>query len=82
MLLSVILTNTHVPIPATDKHLEAVDAPEHFPELFQLVVGNLCADGLQPLRHETLPQRLTDYIVGYETEDPIQALLQLGYCAT
>lgn len=59
-----------------------MDVPEHFPELFQLVVGNLCADGLQPFRHETLPKRLTDDIVGYETEDPVQALLQLGNCAT
>lgn len=58
------------------------DVPEHFPELFELVVGHLGADGLQPLRHEALPQRLTDDIVRYQTEDPVQTLLQLGHCAT
>lgn len=63
-------------------HCKVADAPEHFPELFELVVGNLGADGLQPLRHEALPQWLTDDIVRYQTQDPVQALLQLGHCAT
>lgn len=64
------------------KHFEAADVPEHLPELLELVVGDLGADGLQPLGHETLPQRLADDIVRYETQDPVQALLQLGHCAT
>lgn len=63
------------------KHFEAVDVPEHFPELFQLVVWHLGADGLQPLRHEALPQWLADDIVRYQTQDPVQAFLQLGHCA-
>ena len=64
------------------QHLQVVDVPENFPELFELVVGHLGADGLQPLGHKALPQRLADDIVGYQTQDPVQALLQLGHRAT
>lgn len=64
------------------KHFEVVAVPEHFPELFELVVGHLGADGFQPLGHKALPQWLTDDIVRYQTQDAVQALLQLGHCAT
>lgn len=58
------------------------DVPEHFPELFELLVGHFSANGFQPLRHKTLPQWLTDDIVRYQAQDPVQALLQLGHRAT
>lgn len=56
--------------------------PEHLAELLQLLVGYLSADGLQPFGHEALPQGLADDIVGDQTEDAVQALLQLGHRAT
>lgn len=52
-----------------------MDVPEHFPELFELVVGHLGANSFKPLRHKALPQWLTDDIVRYQTQDPVQALL-------
>lgn len=59
-----------------------MNVPEHFPKLFELVVWHLSADGLQPFWHKALPQWLTDDIVRYQTQDAVQALLQLGHCAT
>lgn len=56
--------------------------PEHLPELFELVIRHLGTDGLKPLWHKTLPQWLTDDVVRYETEDPIEALLELCHRAT
>lgn len=64
------------------KHFEVVAVPEHLPELFELIIGHFCADGLQPLGHKALPQWLTDDVVRYQTQDPVQALLQLGHCGT
>lgn len=61
---------------------EGYSLPEHFSELFELVVGHLRADGFQPLWHKALPQWLTDDIIRYQTKDPVQALLQLGHCGT
>lgn len=58
------------------------DGPEYFPELFELLVRHLSTDGFQPLRHEALPQWLTDDVVRNEAQDPVQTLLQLGHCAT
>lgn len=55
--------------------------PEYFSELFKLMVWNLSANGLQPLRHEAFPQWLTDDVVRYQTEDAVQTLLQLGHRA-
>ena len=55
--------------------------PQHLPELLELVVRDLSADGLQPLRHEALPQRLADDVVGDQAQDAVQALLQLGHRA-
>lgn len=61
---------------------EGYPLPEHFSELFELVVRHLRADGFQPLWHKALPQWLTDDIIRYQTKDPVQALLQLGHCGT
>lgn len=47
------------------EQLREMDIPEHFPELFELVVGHLSTDGLQPLRHKALPQWLTNDVVRY-----------------
>lgn len=69
-------------VPGSYSTGEGYSLPEHFSELFELVVGHLCADGFQPLWHKALPQWLTDDIIRYQTEDPVQALLQLGHCGT
>lgn len=61
---------------------EGYSLPEHFSELFELVVRHLRADGFQPLWHKALPQWLTDDIIRYQTKDPVQAFLQLGHCGT
>lgn len=61
---------------------EGYSLPEHFSELFELVVGHLRADGFQPLWHKALPQWLTYDIIRYQTKDSVQALLQLGHCGT
>lgn len=54
--------------------------PEHFTELFELAVWYLGSDGLQPLRHDALPHRLADHVVGDQAQDPVQTLLQLHHC--
>lgn len=54
---------------------------EDLTKLFELMVRNFSANGLQPLRHEALPQRLTDHVIGNQTQDAIQSFLQLRHRA-
>lgn len=68
--------------PASYSTGEGYSLPENFSELFELVVRHLRADGFQPFGHKTLPQWLTDDIIWYQTQDSVQALLQLGHCGT
>lgn len=44
-----------------------MNLPEHLPKLLELVVGDLSSNCFEPLRHETLPQRLADDIIRYQT---------------
>lgn len=59
---------------------EGYSLPEYFSEFFELVVRHLSADGFQPFGHKALPQWLTNDIIRYQTQDSVQALLQLGHC--